>query len=433
MDFAPPHPYRTLALTLLAALTLTACGNSPNSKTPATPATGSTTSAVNATLIDRVELTLDRHGKLAQDSYYNCLLNGHAQGLPLNQIIEECSTKLLEDADAGFGGPLGDIGRDTESYFDPASVQASCSSGDPTRAGATGVGQVPGYGNYSWGRGQVTQDSRGVGTGKGMNAVESFKAKQAAADAADAALKDFDKAQAAWVKAKADLKAAEATGDAAKVKEAQDKLDAAKKDLDDKTSDAEKKKKEAEKDPNNGGITRGTGEPSQCEQALQAARELLRECNRNGWKSTQCQQLNAKMNGCPDPTLILVDPEQGYACGAKPDAEAVAKAWGDRCEQTIKYAPGTSPCEPLQLDGDGRFGSGRVGDDFCNDPRAYVEGDAAACQVSIELGSYFGKPDIHQIIIIALEKIGGPLIVLPNLGPKPPPGGGPDPRPGPIS
>jgi hypothetical protein len=56
---------------------------------------------------------------------------------------------------------------------------------------------------------------------------------------------------------------------------------------------------------------------------LQAAREFLYECHRTECKSYECQQLQAKMSHCPDPALILVDPEQGYTCGLNPDAETL--------------------------------------------------------------------------------------------------------------
>jgi len=167
-------------------------------------------------------------------------------------------------------------------------------------------------------------------------------------------------------------------------------------------------------------------EESRCEAALAAAREFLRECNRNGWKSSQCQQFQAKMNKCPDPTLILVDPDQGYTCGGKPDAatvEAIKDAWVARCEENKKFGPDTNPCERPTLDRSGRRIKGKIGD-VCNDPHALITPDADVCAVTFHVSKTWGETDIQDILILALNKLGGPIFVLPR-NPEPPPGPAP--------
>ena len=188
---------------------------------------------------------------------------------------------------------------------------------------------------------------------------------------------------------------------------------------------------DAEADPNEKApkVARGVRGDSPCDQALQSAQELLRECHRTQWKDFRCQQLQARMSGCPDPALILVDPDQGYSCGAKVDPEAVKNAWVAKCEQRVKFGPdGPNPCEPPMIDGSGRFGQGKMGD-ICGNPYAQTDPDRDECS-TVTIGKQFGEIDIQELIVVFLNKFGGPLVVIPT-NPYPPPRPGPDPRPGP--
>jgi hypothetical protein len=123
--------------------------------------------------------------------------------------------------------------------------------------------------------------------------------------------------------------------------------------------------------------------------------------------------------------LILVDPGQGYSCGEKPDAEAVKNAWVARCEQRRKYGPdGANPCEPPTLDGAGRYAKGKLGD-VCNDPHALVDPNSDQCAVTFAIDKPFGTINVQQVIVLVMNKIGGPIIVLPSpAGPEPPRGPG---------
>ena len=138
------------------------------------------------------------------------------------------------------------------------------------------------------------------------------------------------------------------------------------------------------------------------------------------------------MSGCPDPALILVDPEQGYTCGQKPtreQLEALKNAWVARCEQLKRFDPsGPSPCEPPTFDESQRYGYGKIGD-VCNDPAAYVDPDNNDCVATFEIQA-FGEINLQQIAVWGLNKLGGPIFVLPPRGsdlttPKPP-GPGPE-------
>ena len=134
------------------------------------------------------------------------------------------------------------------------------------------------------------------------------------------------------------------------------------------------------------------------------------------------------MNGCPDPALILVDPDQGYSCGAKVDPEAVKNAWVAKCEQRVKVVPDTAnPCSPPTFDSFGRFGKGKMSD-ICGNPYAQTDPDNDECS-NVTIGKQFGEINIQEVIVVGLNKLGGPIFVIPK-NPKPPRPGA-DPRPGP--
>jgi hypothetical protein len=159
---------------------------------------------------------------------------------------------------------------------------------------------------------------------------------------------------------------------------------------------------------------------------------LLWECHRTNWRAFECQQLNAKMNHCPDPGLILVDPEQGYSCGEKIDKEALKNAWVARCKQLKRYNPdGPNPCQPPTIDNPGRYLKGKGIPNACEpDPQSYVDPYDSSCITEVEIKS-FGEPDLQKILIYGLNKFGGPVVVIPPKDPDPPPIPGPQPRPGP--
>jgi hypothetical protein len=365
--------------------------------------------------VSDVQEIVGRVGVVAEDSLYSCLLNSLMQGLPLAQAQAECATKLVDDDHKGFGGPLGEISKEQASFFDPQSVSGACGWGDSETGKGTTTETYPMYGTFSYG-GKASE------TENGLSRKESLALKEAAVAARGEALKELATALAAEKAAREDAEKKEHTVDAKKAKEA---LAAAEADTKAKEEAAKKAKEEANKDPNKkpAAPPPSKKEPgpgvSACDQALASARELVRECQRTSWKSYSCQQVLARLNGCADPALILVDPEQGYTCGSKPDPEAVKNAVIARCEERVKVGPdGRNPCEPLSFESSSRIAHGNFGD-VCDNPEAYRDPDSAACLGTFQGGGYFGQPDIQQIIIVALEKLGGPLIVI---APPPPPG-----------
>lgn len=370
---------------------------------------------------------LTKVGKFAEDSFYSCLLNGYTQGLSPAQARDECATQLLADDQKGFGGPIGDIQAGKASFFDPSKITAACNSGDPTRGQTSGHRNVPGHGVNTWG--QESNEYKGLPKEESNrqkdSAVahwenEAAKSLQLARDA-DKASMALDEARRAAMNDPTNKDKEKAYQEAKTKSEAADKASKAQSALQEEASD------KAKEDPNKKPVPVGrpVAGDSPCEQAQQAARELLRECHRTKWKDFRCQQLQAMMSGCPDPALILVDPDQGYSCGAKVDPEAAKNAWVAKCEQRVKFGPdGPNPCEPPMIDGSGRFGQGKMGD-ICGNPYAQTDPDRDEC-TTVTIGKQFGEIDIQELIVVFLNKFGGPIVVIPtNPNPHPRPGPGP--------
>lgn len=433
---APRQRMLIAFLGLLSAAVIAGCGNT-GSNTLATGSTGSTlsTGQTGAPSPGTVEAVLTRWGGPAEDTYYSCLYNLWVQGISIKQAKEECDTKLLKTSEEHrFEEIVGDeLAPKDKPFFDPTKITAACNPGTGGRGQSkneTGKGSIEGYGNFSWGRGQRTEDYRGHGFGAGLSEKQSFEKKMEAVQAAEKALKEFDKAQQEHAKAAKELEKAKKDGDKQKINDAEVKEKQAKEKLDKATKEAKEKDDKAKQDPNNGGVTQTTGDISACEEALQGAREVLYECNRNGWKSSGCQQLEARKNHCPDPTMIYTDPEQGYACGIKVDEKALKEAWSARCEELKNFGPDGGPCRPPTFTENKKFIKGKIGD-ICNDPAVRIDPDSSECQATFTITKTFGEPDIQKLAVWGINNLGGPIFVPPDDEPNPRPKPGPEPRPGP--
>jgi hypothetical protein len=403
-------------------------------------------------------------GKFADDSMYACLADALAQRIPYKQALKLCETKLLESGLAGFGesssGPLGGLPGGGKP-FDPSKVTSSCSTGDPTRTQPSGGGKTnyvdpagQNWGPYSWGsgsgyNGMTHAESRAAKE----SAIKDAKNADAVAIAADAARTKINQevlkrnppgaqtiVNATWAANAAATKAANEANRKAQA-DPNANTPAPSSSTSSSASSSGTSTSSASSTSTGGGSSTGGSTSSAgsgsggsqhgtrdsvCQKALQQAREFLYECNRNGWKTTQCQQLNAKMNGCPDPTLILVDPEQGYTCGDTPDPMAVVIAAREKCQQLKRGVDGTDPCGIPSFDGMTLTAQSL---DICSDPVAYVDPENGACITTLTLPDM--GTDVQEIIVFALNKFGGPVIVLPT---NPKPIGWsprPEPRPGP--
>jgi len=241
----------------------------------------------------------------AEDSMYACLLDAYHQGLSVNQALRTCQFTLLKDADIGFGGDpwaAAGMSKPKPNVYDPGKVKAQCNAGDPGRGSGRDAGTkaplqhfmyldlekgrgfeyTAGGKGESGGMGEDQYGQTGVVTFQGLSADESFKQQQKAVAEMDAAQKEFDDLVAKQTKQlQSQGKKAEDWEKNAQMKA---ERDAAAKKL-----DTAKKKAEADPNAKVSGVNRpSTNEPSPCQQALQEAREFLRECNRTGWKALEC-------------------------------------------------------------------------------------------------------------------------------------------------
>lgn len=381
--------------------------------------------AAAQTALGRAIEVLGKRGVYAEDSLYACLLDAYYQGISIAQATEDCATKLLEDDGKGIdGGPFGPLDPRVESFFDPYKITAACNAGNADVAAGGQVTVPGGWGEFSWGSGENRM-------GLPFEASAAFKAyfileaKEAAEKEASANL-NVKAAAANFIAACSTyddylIGQAAAAENAAKIeaKKAKEAKEAAEKKAKEDPNKVDPKKKHT------------TGDETPCEEALDAAREILRECQRTRWQSSECQQLEAGVKGCPDPVLIHVDPEQGYACGLKPDPQALKEAWVAQCEELQRGVdPDTSPCKQPEIDDPGRYIKNNPWL-LCDDPAADYEPGSEACTATLVVDRPFGEPDVHQIAVWGLNKLGGPIVVITDRSTPPPPSNGPDPRPGP--
>jgi hypothetical protein len=393
---------------------------------------------------EKVRGILVRVGPLAESSLYTCLLNGYHQGLPLSQVTAECETQLAIDDERGFGpggSAFGGSLSPTSPSSDPDSVSASCSSGNPTIGrgpdGSTNVqknymgGPNMKWGSYSWGGDCASKSNCYRGLSEEKSKTEKLQNIKAAEDDRDA----YERAKAELhldpdnAEKQAAFKAAEKAVEESFKKAMQDPN----KDESKPSASEDPPTLVSTEDPPTTGTTgrpTGPGE-TPCEGALIVARELLRECIRTGWRSAKCQSFLAKMHGCAEPMIAFVDPESGYACGQKLDPEAAKDAWVKRCRELKRPTPGgPDPCAPPGIDPSGRFVTTNSAEDVCNSPISIVDPDNPACIGTITLETSFGWPHIQEVLVLGLDRLGGPVLLL-HPKPKPPPGQGPEPEPGP--
>jgi hypothetical protein len=403
-----------------------------------------TTGCVSTTRLSGVQATnrvLATGGKFAENTWIACITNYYAQGIPLTQARDLCAVKLGDLAKKGFGfdsaGPV-QVGKND--MFDPAKVTAACASADSRIGqgrsketnsanpelkkasdikgfeGTTLIGGGEGYGYWTYGgKGKIDpEDGKAY---RGLSKEQSEGQKKEAMEKADALLKEKQKLEGA----------VRAEKDPQKKAQLQDQLKK-------KAEEWSAAHKKAYEDPNKRepGTSHPAGnEATACDEALQAARETLYECNRTGWKSAGCKSLEAKLHGCPQPELIYVDPDAGYACDPKVDPEALKDAWVAHCEELRRGVDGQNPCVKPDVDESGRLIAGQhVRSDLCNDPAALVDPEQNSCIAALVVPRPFGEPSVHQLVVFGLNKFGGPVVVLTRKDPEPPKPG-PEPRPNP--
>ena len=403
---------------VLGLVCLAACRELPVEPTTTSLATSAPTAAI---LLDTpVAKLITAGGPFAEGSYMACIHSYAAEGLAMSQVYELCATQLSAQSAVGFaGGAPFAMPTNSSNALDMGSVPNACGQVDARHAFGVGDVQynqgygpfagVHRYGRYTWG------DAPGY---LGLTNEESAKLKN------DRVL-DAEHLYMAWV-ASRDL--ARRTGKTADIQAAQADWLA-----------WQAAKKLALQDPNlgprhgghhedpatthaGGDTPKGTHDPeatapnSACASVRAAARELVAECHRTGWKSTQCQQLMAQIKGCPDPTLIYVDPDAGYSCAPTVDPQLVIDAWTRLCEQNTTSGPeGGSPCNKPTPSASGRILQGYDAP-LCGNPIALTDPETDGCIAVLSVDT-FGDTDIGDLIVWGQGVFGGPIVVLPQRDP----------------
>ena len=147
---------------------------------------------------------------------------------------------------------------------------------------------------------------------------------------------------------------------------------------------------------------------NQCQEILQE----IANCIATGWRSFSCRELKSMLNGCASETLVIH--EGDYCTQAYVDPKTVERAWTLACESRKKYGPGEDPCGPRDMDGMMVIGADKG--DPCGSPVALT--DPEDCTVEIQLVPY-GEKDINEILSDAFKRLGGPIFVIPTMGPQP--------------
>lgn len=149
--------------------------------------------------------------------------------------------------------------------------------------------------------------------------------------------------------------------------------------------------------------------------ACLAANQFVGECNRDGWSSTACQMFLDKGQGCADPLIANVDPDQGEMCQLEAvDFEEYKDVYFLVCSLDTLPGPDGTPCVPMTTTGLGHSYRlpGDPSDPLCSDTRALVDAeDCIHTMDLIEVG-----PSWQEELKTLGEKFGGPVVVLPQTG-----------------
>jgi hypothetical protein len=142
-----------------------------------------------------------------------------------------------------------------------------------------------------------------------------------------------------------------------------------------------------------------------------AALAQLKVCDANAWSTPDCKRLQH----CPPSEVTDPTPDGEIACGdPEIDTDALQEAARLKCQEQIHPAPGEDPCAGRQgalvIDLNGPAA------DACHDPAAQPLQDGC---VKISLAPP-GTVNIVQVIGTGLERLGGPIVVLPDDGPHNP-------------
>jgi hypothetical protein len=146
-------------------------------------------------------------------------------------------------------------------------------------------------------------------------------------------------------------------------------------------------------------------------------RSFVAECNRDGWITPACAEVERRMRGCADPTITRPGPDATEVCPpGEPDPETVERVATLYCSRAVHPAPGEDPCGTTGVDATILRGYVHDAGDPCGDPRAMPGQDQCAPVLTV---TTFGRTTMEDIVRIGIEKLGGPVFVVPLTPPGP--------------
>ena len=153
--------------------------------------------------------------------------------------------------------------------------------------------------------------------------------------------------------------------------------------------------------------------------ACNVAAEFLGNCAATSWTTSPCQVFLQQLKGC-DTTIMLIDPEQGGACGSLPasvDASTFDQVMNSVCWSRVTPAgPDQDPCAPASLDGAMVM---TLQPNPCADPQAMINPEDGSCYApypdpAVAAGALLGTATLDDLIV-EMEKLCN--CDLPDLGP----------------
>jgi hypothetical protein len=370
-----------------------------------------------------------------EGAFAACLFRLYAQGLGIKLAQQRCEIELPKLAGPP-GTPLpggqvsasGGIGlRCPGTLAGPAARSEAYgrSYADPRKPGVD-------FGGYSWGgSGEVKRDGEWF-EWKGLSESESLKRKTEAVERFLAADRAVAQAKQEVINAFNEKSAADKSGDPNRIKQADENLKKALDANEEANDDWHDALDKAKADPNKAYPKVSHPDPN-ADTCGADMLVFLRECDRVDWKSPQCVQLKAQLKNCVDPALIYPDPlDGGVHCGEElATPEEVAAAAEKKCHERVLYGPDVEdPCsiQPRKgrpesremelkgyvLDSDGK-------PSLCGSPIAHVTEDSCVVTLSV---TTFGHRTIEDVLLWGVDKLGGPIFILPADprpgGPRPP-------------
>lgn len=326
----------------------------------------------------------------SEGSYRSCVNEYLLQGKSVKEALSLCN---LSDPKWNFNDhrdPWGSMGSFGSGSTGVGAVDCKSLSIDPRR----GFGHPPSY--YSDPNDHRTHYS------EYRELLKDYSEKY------DALVEAEDKEWEAKKEAEAD------PGNPEKAKAAKEATAAAKKAIND-ANEAEKKVKDWQ-------LPSFKTDPA-AENVCNTVAQFIAECNQVGWRSQKCQLFLKKMDKCGDPMVTDPTPEGEVSCNNPVvDPKKVEKVVLLVCNKYIKPAPGQDPCMQMEVEGTLhryfiRKPSQGVDATPCGDPLAMTS--ESQCTPTFTL-AVFGKKDLQTVINEGRRKLGGPIFVLPVVGPPQP-------------